>query len=168
MTERSKSKPRSVILSMDTLPLDSIRHFFAKPEAEHFRSLCSILVAMTQSGRDDALTLLLGLAYRNRHDVSRMLLLVQSVRGLRHPEVIALLASEFTRVPSSPSSRTYLTAVLESLESAQTRESWHALLGLSHDSRVGTRYRDRIRRYLEAVAPPDAPATRVPTKGAGV
>ena len=74
------------------------------------------------------LTLLLGLAYRNRHDVSRMLLLVQSVQGLRHPEVIALLASEFTRVPSSPSSRTYLTAVLESLESAQTRESWHALL----------------------------------------
>ena len=152
-----KSRPRTFVVSMETLPLDSIRHFFEKPEPEHFRSLCSVLVAMAQAGREDALTLLLGLAYRNRNDVARMLLLVYTARSFYHPEVVALLASEFTRVPSKPSSRTYLTTILESLEAARTPESWHALLDLARNPLVGSRYRQRIRRYLESVSPPEDP-----------
>ena len=168
MTTRPSSRPRGFVLPIETLPLDSIRHFFTKTEPEHFRSLCSILVSMAHASREDALTLLLGLAYRNRHDVSRMLLLVRSVRGLRHPEVIALLASEFTRVPSQPSSRTYLTTVLESLEVARTQLSRQALFDLAHDPRVGNRYRQRIIAYLETTPPPQVfPATES-TNSSGV
>jgi len=141
-------------LTLESVPLDSVRHFFGKPEPEHFRSLCSFLVSLAAAGREDALTLLFGLAFRNRHDLVRMLHFVQAVRPLQHPEIAPLLASEFTRVPSTPQSRTYLTAVLDTLFRLHTPESREALFELSDDPRVGTRYRGHIREYLTIVPPP--------------
>jgi len=154
MAVKPKPKAHKFILSMESISLDSIRHYFSNPQPEHFHSLCSVLVAIAHAGRQDALTLLFGLAYRNRNDISRMLVLVRAARSLNHPEVVALLASEFLRVPSQPSSRTYLTTILDALEVVRTRESWQALCDLAHDSRVGPRYRDRIRRHLDSVPPP--------------
>ena len=160
----SKPKAGGFTLSMETLPLDSACHLFAKREPEHFRSLCSILVAMADCGREDALTLLLGLAYRNRADLSRMLLFARCVRGLRHPEIVAFREFEVTSVASQPATRTYLATVLESLESIHTEESWAALLRLGQDDRVGPGYRARIREHLDSVAPPKAGATGDPTE----
>jgi hypothetical protein len=135
-------------ITVESLPLDSVRHLFAKPEQEHFRSLCSFLVCLAAAGREDALTLLFGLAFRNRNDLVRMSHFVRAVRPLRHPDIATLLASEFTRVPSTPQSRTYLTAVLESLFQFNTQESREILFELSDDPRIGTRFRSHIREHL--------------------
>ncbi len=145
-----RSRPRGPVqtLTIESLPLDSVRHFFDKPEPQHFYSLCSVLVTMADAGREDALTLLLGLAFRNRHDLGRMVRLVEAVRRLRHPEIPPFLASEFTRVPSTPQSRTYLTVVLEALCRFSTPEARQVLVELSKDPRVGTRYRAHMREYL--------------------
>jgi hypothetical protein len=148
MSPRSRTLKVPQSLTVGSLPLDSVRHFFGKPEPEQFRSLCSVLAAIAGEGREDALTLLFGLAYRNRHDLVRMLYFVRAVRSLEHPELVSLLASELTRVPSTPQSRTYLTAVLDTLFQFHTAESGNALLELSNDPLVGSRYRVHIREHL--------------------
>jgi hypothetical protein len=105
---------------------------------------------MAAAGREDALTLLFGLAYRSRDDFDRLQSLVRSTRALRHPEVVMFLAAEFTRVRSSPQSRSYLSLILESLFQSNSPASREALSTLLLDSRVGARYRSHIREYLDA------------------
>lgn len=139
---------------METIPLGSVTHLINKPEPKHFHSLCYALVSMAHTGREDALTFLFGLAYRNRDDTPKMLILLQAANVLCHPEFVTFFASEFIRVPSLPSTRTYRTAIIEFLEGVDTQESWQALLDLSDDTRVGVRFRERIRRYIDSEVSP--------------
>jgi len=111
--------------------------------------LCSSLMAMAETGRKDALSLLFGIAWRNRDNYPRMISIIRAVSPYRHPEFIELIASELIRVPSSPASRTYLRTLLKELLRAGTEQSEILLAALENDKRLGTRYRATIKEYFQ-------------------
>jgi len=106
-------------------------------------------MAMAETGRKDALSLLFGIAWRNRDNYPRMISIIRAVSPYRHPEFIELIASELIRVPSSPASRTYLRTLLKELLRAGTEQSEILLAALENDKRLGTRYRATIKEYFQ-------------------
>jgi hypothetical protein len=104
---------------------------------------------MAKSGRNDALALLFGIAYRNRNNYARMSNFVEAVSAFRHPEIIESIANELTRVPYSPKARTYLRTLLKELLRINTDQSIELLTDLQNDKRLGVRFRTRIKQYFE-------------------
>jgi hypothetical protein len=104
---------------------------------------------MANSGRNDALTLLFGIAYRNRNNYARMNNFVEAVSAFRHPEIIEFIANEMMRVPSLPATRTYLRTLLKELLRINSDQSIHLLEELQNDKRLGVRFRTRIKQYFE-------------------
>lgn len=103
---------------------------------------------MANTGRFDALAMLFGVAYLYRDDLEKMKLIVNSIKMLDHPEAVKFLRNELLRVPSSPATRTYLRAVLDSLFSIGTSDSIDALHELMEDPRIGTGYKRQIESFL--------------------
>ena len=114
-----------------------------------FHGLCATLMAMASTGRKDALVLLFGIAWINRNNYSRMISFVRAVGIYRNHEIIDFLASELIRVPSAPSSRTYLSILLKVLFHMKTEQSTKLLFDLKNDKRLGIRYRAAIKEYFE-------------------
>jgi len=135
-------------ISMETLPLGCVSKIIENDLDSDIFGLCSSLMAMARTGRKDALTLLFGIAWRNRDNYSRMTSFISAVRNYGHPEIIDFFASELIRVPSSPSSRTYLRSLLKELIRARTKQSSELLSELQNDKRIGAKYRNAIKKYL--------------------
>ena len=100
-------------LSVAKLPLGCVSKMIEDDTDLGFRSICSTLMTMANSGRNDALSLLFGIAYRNRNNFARNF--VEAVSAFSHPEVIEFIANELTRVPYSPQARAYLRTILKEL-----------------------------------------------------
>jgi hypothetical protein len=114
-------------LSVAKLPLGCVSKMIENDIDPDFRSICYTLMTMANSGRNDALTLLFGIAYRNRNNYARMNNFVEAVSALRHPEIIEFIANEMMRVPSLPATRTYLRTLLKELLRINSDQSIHLL-----------------------------------------
>lgn len=136
-------------LSVAKLPLGCVSKMIENDIDSDFRSICSTLMTMANSGRNDALTLLFGIAYRNRNNYARMNNFVEAVSAFRHPEIIEFIANEMMRVPSLPATRTYLRTLLKELLRINSDQSIHLLEELQNDKRLGVRFRTRIKQYFE-------------------
>jgi hypothetical protein len=136
-------------LSVAKLPLGCVSKMIENDIDPDFRSICYTLMTMANSGRNDALTLLFGIAYRNRNNYARMNNFVEAVSALRHPEIIEFIANEMMRVPSLPATRTYLRTLLKELLRINSDQSIHLLEELQNDKRLGVRFRTRIKQYFE-------------------
>lgn len=136
-------------LSVAKLPLGCVSKMIEDDTDSGFRSICSTLMTMANSGRNDALSLLFGIAYRNRNNFARMSNFVEAVSAFRHPEVIEFIANELTRVPYSPQARAYLRTILKELLRINTDQSIELLTELQNDKRLGVRFRARIKQYFE-------------------
>lgn len=136
-------------ISMETLPLGCVSKMIESDQDSDFHGLCAALMSMARTGRKDALTLLFGIAWRNRDNYPRMINFVRAVGICRHPELVDFLASELLRVPSSPASRTYLSTLLKELLHVRTEQANKLLFELKNDKRLGARYRSTIKNYLE-------------------
>lgn len=130
------------------MPLRSLGKMIADPSPQAAFSLSLSLVQMANTGRFDALAMLFGVAYLYRDDLEKMKLIVNSIKMLDHPEAVKFLRNELLRVPSSPATRTYLRAVLDSLFSIGTSDSIDALHELMEDPRIGTGYKRQIESFL--------------------
>jgi len=148
MSNPKSISTRSLELDIKSLPLDFLRELFSNETPASLRSICITLVPMANAGRSDALPMLFGLAYLNRNDLGRMLIIAQSLRLLNHPEVVLFLQSEMLRVPSTPASRTYLRFILDSLFQIDTESSRKALRELLSEKRIGIKYRKQIEDFL--------------------
>lgn len=136
-------------LSVAKLPLGCVSMMIENDTDSDFASICSVLMTMANSGRNDALTLLFGIAYRNRNNYARMNIFVESVCKFRHTEVVEFIANELTRVPYSPQARSYLRTLLKELLKINTDQSIQLLMKLQNDKRIGVRFRTRIKQYFE-------------------
>jgi hypothetical protein len=136
-------------LSVAKLPLGCVSKMIENDIDPDFRSICYTLMTMANSGRNDALTLLFGIAYRNRNNYARMNNFVEAVSAFRHPEIIEFIANEMMRVPSLPATRTYLRTLLKELLRINSDQSIHLLEELQNDKRLGVRFRTRIKQYFE-------------------
>jgi len=136
-------------LSVAKLPLGCVSKMIENDIDPDFRSICYTLMTMANSGRNDALTLLFGIAYRNRNNYARMNNFVEAVSAFRHPEIIEFIANEMMRVPSLPATRTYLRTLLKELLQINSDQSIHLLEELQNDKRLGVRFRTRIKQYFE-------------------
>jgi hypothetical protein len=136
-------------ISMETLPLGCVSWMIERDLDSDFHGLCASLMSMAKAGRKDALTLLFGIAWRNRDNYSRMISFASVIGIYRHPELVDFLASEMLRVPSLPSSRTYLRTLLKELLRVKTEQANSLLFKLKDDKRLGARYRSAIRDYFK-------------------
>ena len=140
-------------LDLSRFPIDSVLRQALSPNAEKFRSGCTLLKSMSHGGRVEAGVFLLGLLRQYPEDYGRLTLIAEALGSFPSAATVDALASELRRVKGSSSTRGYLRSIISTLEKFPAQLADEQILELSTDPQVGARFRQHLRsitlRYLD-------------------
>ncbi len=135
-------------IDLSLYPIDSVFRQALSPNAEAFRTGCTLLGSMSHGGRAEAGVFLLGLLRRYPDDYARLALIAEALGYFPTKATVDALASELRRVKGSGSTRGYLRRIIDTLEKFPAQLIDEQIEELSSDPRVGTRFRQRLRSMI--------------------
>ena len=136
-------------LDLRRFPIDSVlKQSLAKNE-EDFRTGCSLLGSMQSHGRTEAGVYLLGLLRYWQDDLARLAIIVKNLSFFHTATCRDALLSELRRIPSSNTTRGYLSTILKSLSCFPVELVADGLEALAEDSSFSYKMRRKFRDVLE-------------------
>lgn len=130
-------------LNPRTFPLDPILRQAVGDDLDSASEAWKFLGTLARNHRPEAGVLLLGLMWLHRRDLARMAVLVRAVALFASEAAADALKAEFHRVPSSPSTRSYLNEVLQALTQLPADLAGEALRSLACDRKLSLKWRRR-------------------------
>ena len=135
-------------LDLSRLPIDSVLRQALSPDAEQFRSGCTLLGSMCHAGRVEAGVFLLGLLRQYPEDFARLTLIADALAFFPSLATVDALASELRRVKGSSATRAYLRQIVATFERLPAQLVEEEIQDLSADPQVGTRFRQHLRSLM--------------------
>jgi hypothetical protein len=130
-----------------TFPIEPILRQAVSLDVDRARDAWNLLGTMARNERPEAGIFLLGLMRVHGGDLTSMAVLVRAVSFFPSEAAAGALKAEFYRVPSSPTTRTYLNEVLRALIDLPAPLSRETLKTLADDKKLSVKWR---RRFEEA------------------
>ena len=136
-------------IDLSSFPIDSVLRQALSPNDEKFRTGCALLMSMSGAGRIEAGVFLLGLVKHYSENYGRLTLIADSLGSYPTRETVDVFGSELRRVPGSSATRGYLRKIVDVLEHFPSDITNEQICGLASDSRVGARFRQRLKSLIQ-------------------
>lgn len=133
-------------LDLAKLPIDSILKQGLSLDISQFRSACRLLTTMEAHGRKEAGVYLVGLFYRFRDDLERLITIVEQLP--EDTQSVEILVSELYRVMSTNSTRRYLSTVIKTLARYPRQLTEEHFERLCKDKALSPRMRAKFKAIL--------------------
>ena len=131
-------------LDIKTLSLDAILRQATDDTVSRAAAAWGVLGMLARNGRTEATVFLLGLMQMHRDDLISMAKLIDAISGVPSRIAAEAVKSEFYRIPSTASSRTYHYEILRALRRFPPPLALEALEDLARDTNLSIRWRRRI------------------------
>jgi hypothetical protein len=132
-------------------PIDGVLRQALDEDAELFHGACTMLATMASHDRREAGIFLLGLLSYYQDDLEWLSSVVQALRAFPTRQAMDALTAELRRVPSTPSTRGYLNAVLEALTGFPGDLVCDRLGALAADKSFSVKWRKKFEAAFEYV-----------------
>jgi len=156
-TKRSRDLPNVPWITAEgafdptEFPIDSTLRQCVDSNSNKFTSGCRLLAIMAGHGRIEAGVFLLGLLRYYQDELSRLGVVVESLREFRDTRCAAVLFGELRRVPSSNMTRKYLDTVITTLARMPADMVQEQFWELAGDLAFSYRMRAKFKAVAEAI-----------------
>ena len=138
-------------LDPSKFPIESVLRQTQSRSFEEFRSACVFLGSMVFHGRIDAGVYLLGLLRYHRDDLTKLEVVIESLRSFREGVCATALFDELRRVKSSNATRRYLDQVIRELTMFPPDMVQAQFHSLATDTSFSYRMRAKFTRAAESM-----------------